>query len=94
MFGKLINSWNEEDIFRLQSDIISSFLGKETPQSVETSVEFAIFLNYRKLDDNNYPIFLELLLHKNTDVIDALIADGTPLYAFKKLQRNRKLVLS
>jgi hypothetical protein len=92
LFGKLINSWNEEDIFRLQSDIISSFLEKDTPQSTETSVEFAKFLNYRQLDDRSYPIFLELLLHKNVDVIDALISDGAPLYSFKKLQRSKVLV--
>lgn len=92
LFGKLIDSWGEQDILQLQTDIISSFLDKETPQSVETSIEFAKYLNFRELNDENYPLFLQLLLHKNDDVIDALIADGTPLNSFKKLQRNKGLV--
>jgi len=92
LFGKLIDSWGDEDIYQLQSGVISSFLDKETPQSVETSVEFARYLHFRELNDKNYPLFLQLLLHKNDGVIDALIADGAPLNAFIKLQRNKKLV--
>jgi hypothetical protein len=92
LFEKLIDSWSEKEIFQLQADIITSFLGSDTSQSIETSIEFAKYLHYRKLDDKNYPFFLELLLHKNFEVVDALIGDGTPLLAFKNLQRNRVLV--
>ena len=92
MFGKLIDSWNEEDIFELQANIVTSFLEKDTTQSVETSIEFAKFLHYRGLSIRNYPLFLEILPHKSEEVIDELIGSYTALTMFHKIQRNVGLV--
>jgi hypothetical protein len=56
------------------------------------AVEYAKYLKHRGLDNLNYPIFLDLLLHENEEVIYALLGDGKVFTQFKKLQRTTYLI--
>jgi len=89
---RLVDSWTEEDIDALHADIITTFLKSDEEHAVNAAVEYAKYLKYRGLDNQNYPMFLDLLLHDNEAVIYALLADGIVLDQFKKLQRTQYLV--
>lgn len=92
MHDRLIDSWNDVQIDKLHADIVSSFMDSNTESGVEAAVEFAKFLKHKGLDNQNYPIFLDLLLHQNEQVIYALLADGSVFYHFKRLQRTHYLI--
>ena len=49
-------------------------------------------MKHKGLDNQNYPVFLELLLHQNEHVINALLEDGKVFGSFKKLQRTHYLI--
>jgi hypothetical protein len=89
---KLIDSWTEEDILSIHGDIVTEFMKSDEDHGVNAAVEYAKYLKYRGLNNNNYPMFLDLLLHDNEEVIYALLADGVVFDQFKKLQRTQYLV--
>ncbi|MBU3917882.1 hypothetical protein KKA14_20335 [bacterium] len=92
MYDRLIDSWDEDQVLGLHADIVSMFMKSETELGVEAAVEYALFLKHRGLDSQNYPIYLNLLLHKNEQVIDALLGDGKILQQFKDLQKTHYLI--
>lgn len=92
MRDKLIDSWTEEDILSIHGDIVTEFMKSDEDHGVNAAVEYAKYLKYRGLNNNNYPMFLDLLLHDNEEVIYALLADGVVFDQFKKLQRTQYLV--
>jgi hypothetical protein len=89
---RLIDSWSEEDILKLHADIVTTFMKSNEEHGIYAAVEYANYLKYRGLDNQNYPMFLDLLLHENQEVIQALLADGVIFDQFKKLQRTFELV--
>ncbi len=92
MREKLIDSWTEEDILSIHGDIVTEFMKSNEDHGVNAAVEYARYLKYRGLNNDNYPMFLDLLLHDNEEVIYALLADGVIFDQFKKLQRTHYLV--
>lgn len=88
----MVDSWTEEDILNLHGDIVSTFMKSAEEHAVGAAVEYARYLKYRGLDNQNYPIFLDLLLLENEAVINALLSDGDIFDQFKKLQRTHYLV--
>jgi len=89
---RLIDSWTEEDILSIHGDIVTEFMKSNEDHGINAAVEYARYLKYRGLDNQNYPMFLDLLLHENEEVIYALLADGVIFDQFKKLQRTHYLV--
>lgn len=92
MYDRLKDSWTEEEILKLHADIITTFMDSKEEHGVTAAVEFAKYLKYRGLDNQNFYVFLDLLLHENEEVIYALLADGKVFEEFKKLQRTHYLV--
>ncbi len=92
MQDRLIDSWTEEEVLKLHGDIVSTFMGSESKHGVFAAVEYAKYMKHRGLDNLNYPVFLDLLLHENEEVIVALLADGSVFEKFKKLQRTNYLI--
>lgn len=92
MRDRLIDSWTEEDILKLHADIVTTFMKSNEEHGINAAIEYANYLKYRGLDNQNYPMFLDLLLHENEEVIHALLADGVVFDQFKKLQRTYYLV--
>jgi hypothetical protein len=76
----------------MHGDIVTEFMKSDEDHGVNAAVEYAKYLKYRGLDNQNYPMFLDLLLHENEEVIYALLADGVIFDQFKKLQRTHYLV--
>jgi len=89
---RLVDSWTEDDILALHGDIVTTFMKSQDEYGINAAVEYASYLKYRGLDNQNYPMFLDLLLHENEDVIYALLADGVVFDQFNKLQRTHYLV--
>jgi len=89
---RLIDSWTEEDIHTLHANIVTTFMTSDEEYGIKAAVEYVKYLKYKGLDNQNYPMFLELLLHENEHVIYALLADGIIFDQFKKLQRTHYLV--
>ncbi len=92
MYDRLKDSWDEDQVLGLHADAVSMFMQSETEHGVEAAVEFALFLQHRGLDNQNYPIYLSLLLHKNEHVIDALLSDGKIFQQFRDLQKTQYLI--
>lgn len=92
MQDRLTDSWTEGDILKLHSDIVTTFLDSTDDAGVDAAIEYAKFLKHKGLDNQNYLLFIDLLLHENEEVIYALLADGSVFNKFKKLQRTQFLV--
>lgn len=92
MQDRLVDSWTEDDILDLHEKIVTTFMKSEFEYGINAAVEFATYLKYRGLDNQNYLMFLDLLFLENEDVIYALLADGVVFEQFKKLQRTNVLV--
>lgn len=92
MRDRLIDSWTEDEVLKLHGDVVLSFMDSDSEHGVLAAVEYAKYLKYRGLDNQNYTLFLDLLLHENEEVIIALLGDGTVFTQFNKLQRTRFLI--
>jgi hypothetical protein len=90
--NRLIDSWTEEEVHKLHGDIVISFMDSNDEHGVFAAVEYAKYLKHRGLDNLNYTLFLDLLLHENEEVIVALLGDGIVFKQFNKLQRTNYLV--
>jgi len=90
--NRLKDSWAEGEILKLHADIVSSFMESDEEHGISAAVEYAKYLKYKGLDNQNYPIFLDLLLHEKEEVINALLSDGIVFDQFKKLQRTNYLM--
>ncbi|MCP4750283.1 MAG: hypothetical protein GY866_05285 [Proteobacteria bacterium] len=88
----LDDSWNEGRVEQLHSDIVSDFLRCDDEHGEKATVEYVKFLNFKGLDNYNYPYYMNLFLHENEEVISAFLADGNVLNSLKKLQRNHRLI--
>ena len=85
----LQDSWDEALVQKLHGDLALDFLRCENDQAVSASVEFVKFLHQKGLDNQNYPHYMRLFLHKNEKVISAFLGDGKILNSLKKLKRSR-----
>ncbi len=92
MQNRLKDSWDEGQIDELHAEIVTTILDSDTESGVEAAVEYAKFLKHKGLDNQNYPIFLDLLLHQNEELIYALLADGKVLDEFTTLQKTHYLI--
>ena len=92
MYDRLKDSWSEEDTLKLHVQIVDAFMESDEEHGIGAAVEYAKYLKYRGLDNSNYAIFLDLLLHEKEEVIYALLGDGTVFEDFRKLQRTHYLV--
>lgn len=75
-------------------DIVSEFFRCETDYSTEVAVEYAKFLHHEKINNENYPIFMELVCHENPNVINAILgeeSDDDETY-FSVVQPNAFLI--
>lgn len=84
----ILTFWKEEDLYKLQVEMVSRFLRCDTPFAVETSIEFAGFLHDLGLDSDNYPLFLEILRDENHHVVDALLGKENAFELFTRVQPN------
>ena len=80
--------WSEEELYGLQVDAVTGFMKCDSQHSVEASVEFAKYLNMKKLDSDNYPIFLEILRNENSNVTKSLVGKEKAFTFFKNVQPN------
>jgi hypothetical protein len=85
----LQDSWDEALVQKLHGDIALDFLLCENDQAVNASVEFVKFLHQQDLDNENYPFYMQLFLHKNEKVISTFLSDGKILNSLKKLKLSR-----
>ncbi len=92
MRDRLIDSWTEDEVLKLHSDIVDSFMESDSEHGVFAAVEYAKYLKHKGLDNLNYTLFLDLLLHENEEVIIALLGDGIVFKQFNKLQRTKFLI--
>ncbi len=86
------NIWTDEELYNLQISVINKFLKCENQYSVEAAVEFARYLNYKGLNSDNYPLFMEMLEEENHNVTDALLGDSDAFDFFKEIQPNYYLI--
>lgn len=84
--------WEEKNVKKLHVNFITSFLRCDSVQGKNAAVEFAKYLNYQGLDKYNYQIFLELFLHPDEDLINALLGDGKVMHNLRNLQKNQDLI--
>ena len=61
---RLVDSWTEDDILALHGDIVTTFMKSQDEYGINAAVEYASYLKYRGLDNQNYPMFLDLLSGK------------------------------
>ncbi len=92
MRDRLIDSWTEEDILLVHADIVDEFIKNNEDHGINAAIEYAKYLKFRGLDNQNYPVFLDLLLTKNAELIYALLGDGVVFDQFKELQATHYLV--
>ncbi|MGA2641591.1 MAG: hypothetical protein ABSG21_11900 [Spirochaetia bacterium] len=88
----MLKFWKEEELYKLQILAVSRFMKVDTPQAVEACVEFAKVLNFKGLDGDNYPLYLELLKDENHYVIEALIGREKAFDLFTRVQPNPYIV--
>jgi len=86
------NIWTDEELYKLQISTVSKFLKCEDQYAVEAAVEFAKYLNYKGLNSDNYPLFMEMLREENHNVTDALIGDSNAFDFFKQIQPSYYLI--
>lgn len=86
------NIWSEEELYNLQVEAVTGFMQCDSQHSVEAAVEFAKYLNKKKLDSDNYPIFLEILREENSNVTEALIGEEKAFNFFKRVQPNYYII--
>jgi len=86
------NIWTDEELYKLQINIVNKFLKCEDQYSVEAAVEFAKYLNYKGLNSDNYPLFMEMLKEENYNVTDALLGDNDAFDFFKEIQPSYYLI--
>ena len=84
--------WKEKELYDLRVDAVSRFMKCDSQHSVEATIEFAKYLNMKKLDSDNYPLFLELLKEENGHITDALIGKEKAFDFFKKVQPNYYII--
>ena len=86
------NIWSEKELSDLLVNAVTRFMKCDSQHSVEAAVEFAKYLNMKKLDSDNYPIFLELLKNENGNVTDALVGEDNVFEFFKNVQPNYYII--
>jgi len=86
------NIWTDEELYKLQISTVSKFLKCEDQYAVEAAVEFAKYLNYKGLNSDNYPLFMEMLKEENHNVTDALIGDSNAFDFFEEIQPSYYLI--
>lgn len=84
--------WSEEELYELQVDTVTRFMKCDSQHSVEASVEYAKYLNMKKLDSDNYPIFLEILRNENSNVTKALVGEEKAFTFFNNVQPNYYII--
>jgi len=84
--------WTEEELYKLQVNMVDRFIKCNTQHSVEATIEFAKFLNDKGLDSDNYPLFLELLKEENYHVIEALLGSNDAFGFFSVVQPNYYII--
>jgi hypothetical protein len=88
----ILTFWSEDDLFKLQVKMVSAFLKCDSTHSVEASIEFARYLNFKGLDSDNYPLFLEILRNENGFAVEALIGREKAFDLFTKVQPSPYIV--
>jgi hypothetical protein len=63
-----------------------------TQTQVECSVAFSRYLNYAGLNNDNYWLFLRLIMTNNPWVIDELLHDRTPRLLFSTIRPDSDLL--
>jgi hypothetical protein len=88
----VLEFWTDEELYTLQVQAVTEFMKVRTPHAVEASVEFARYLGSRRLDGDNYPLFLEILRDENRYVVDALLDGEKAFDLFTRVQPNSYIV--
>jgi hypothetical protein len=88
----LTDSWDDALIQKYHADQALDFLRCENDPAVKASVEFVKFLNFKGLDNTNYPFYMKLFLLENETVIHAFLSDGKVLNSLKNLKRSPRLL--
>jgi hypothetical protein len=84
--------WAKQEIDDLELSFLHSMYNCNTVLGVNATYSYAKFMSNVKLDPDNYPVFLILLMLPNHYVTDALLGDNDPETFFSPVQPNAHII--
>jgi len=92
MNKKAPKNWTQDEINTLELGFLHSMYECNSQLGVDTAYSYAKFMSNVKLDPDNYPVFLILLMLPNHWVADALIGDNNPETFFSAVQPDMHIM--
>ena len=84
--------WGEKELYDLQVDAVTRFMQCDSQISLEATVEFAKYLNFKGIDSDTYPLFLEFIREENHHVIEGLLGKWNAFDVLSVVQPNAFII--
>jgi hypothetical protein len=85
-------NWTQQEIDNLELFFLHSIYQCNTQLGVNAAYSYAKFMSNVKIDSDNYPVFLNLLILPNHYVVDALLGENKPDTFFDVIQPNEHIL--
>jgi len=84
--------WTDSEVQHIEYSMLKGIIGCRSVESVEAAITYASYLNFTRITNGNYPVFLNTLTVRNHHVIDALLGTRDPFLFMSSIQPNYFIV--